>query len=473
MQQYAELSDISKAEQLHHASLLKRLEAERRARRIVVPTDENEVRSMLRKLGHPIRLFGESAADVRERLRELLARVEIQGEERALVALLLSADKEINISEKKDQDHDDVYTHASADLIEWRKRRATRSFDFASKRLATQRERRDDVVASARHEELTLSQHKTAKRLALTLSQFADPRPLSRVRCLQRKNDAPLIASVAWSGNLKLWRADDELNKPSFQVKCSDHRVTGLDFCSNISDVMLCIGLADGTAQVWRGNETNLQIGITLKGHAQRLGHVSFLDTSSIVTAGFDHTWRLWDIATGQELQLQDGHSAQVYTLAPHPDGSLLASCDFAGIVHIWDLRAGAKIHSFSGHSGKILSSQFNPDGYRLATGSDDHTVRIWDLRRRCADYTLPAHSSLISDLRFLNEEILGTCAFDGTLSLWNCRDFKPLRTVAAHDGKTMSIDFFSSSSSSFSVVSAGFDRTLKLWTSSSTSKSI
>ena len=29
---------------------------------------------MLRKLGHPVRLFGESVAEVRERLREILAR---------------------------------------------------------------------------------------------------------------------------------------------------------------------------------------------------------------------------------------------------------------------------------------------------------------------------------------------------------------------------------------------------------------
>ena len=65
---YADLNETSRQDQARHAALLRRVDAEKRARRIVVPTGDNEVRAMLRKLGHPVRLFGESAADVRENL---------------------------------------------------------------------------------------------------------------------------------------------------------------------------------------------------------------------------------------------------------------------------------------------------------------------------------------------------------------------------------------------------------------------
>ena len=47
--------------------LLKRVEAERRARAIVVPTNKDEVRDQLRALGQPVRIFGENLADIRER----------------------------------------------------------------------------------------------------------------------------------------------------------------------------------------------------------------------------------------------------------------------------------------------------------------------------------------------------------------------------------------------------------------------
>jgi len=62
-----DLSASSLEEQDKHALLLKRVEAERRARAIVVPTNKDEVRAQLRSMGQPVRLFGENLADIRER----------------------------------------------------------------------------------------------------------------------------------------------------------------------------------------------------------------------------------------------------------------------------------------------------------------------------------------------------------------------------------------------------------------------
>lgn len=62
-----DLSETSQAEQDRHATLLRRVEAERRARSIIVPTKPSEVAERLRALGQPVRLFGEHIADVRER----------------------------------------------------------------------------------------------------------------------------------------------------------------------------------------------------------------------------------------------------------------------------------------------------------------------------------------------------------------------------------------------------------------------
>ena len=62
-----DLNASSVEEQDKHAMLLKRVEAERRARAIVVPTNKDAVRAELRSLGQPVRLFGENLADIRER----------------------------------------------------------------------------------------------------------------------------------------------------------------------------------------------------------------------------------------------------------------------------------------------------------------------------------------------------------------------------------------------------------------------
>ncbi|CAH0482536.1 unnamed protein product [Peronospora belbahrii] len=85
-----ELSESSRAAQERHAQLLRRIEAEKRARNIAVPTIVEEVIRRLRQLGEPITLFGERPADRRERLREILSRLELEAEETGFVHEVLA-----------------------------------------------------------------------------------------------------------------------------------------------------------------------------------------------------------------------------------------------------------------------------------------------------------------------------------------------------------------------------------------------
>jgi U4/U6 small nuclear ribonucleoprotein PRP4 len=78
--EYLELNEESRIEQERHAEVLRTFETQRRARSIIVPTSIEEVKNKLRELGHPITLFGEDAADRRERLREVIAGLELDEE---------------------------------------------------------------------------------------------------------------------------------------------------------------------------------------------------------------------------------------------------------------------------------------------------------------------------------------------------------------------------------------------------------
>lgn len=76
-----ELSNESKDAQIQHAAILRKYESQKRGRTIVVPTAIDDVKSKLRELGKPVTLFGEGHADRRERLREVIANLEIKDEE--------------------------------------------------------------------------------------------------------------------------------------------------------------------------------------------------------------------------------------------------------------------------------------------------------------------------------------------------------------------------------------------------------
>ena len=55
----------------------------------------------------------------------------------------------------------------------------------------------------------------------------------------------------------------------------------------------------------------------TFTGHLERLARVGFHPSGKVCgTASFDKTWRLWDVETGQEVLLQEGHSRAVYAIA-------------------------------------------------------------------------------------------------------------------------------------------------------------
>jgi hypothetical protein len=72
-----DLSSESRESQLKHAETLRRFEAQQRARTMIVPTLVDDVKKKLRELGQPVTIFGEGPADRRERLKEVIARMEL------------------------------------------------------------------------------------------------------------------------------------------------------------------------------------------------------------------------------------------------------------------------------------------------------------------------------------------------------------------------------------------------------------
>lgn len=51
----------------------------------------------------------------------------------------------------------------------------------------------------------------------------------------------------------------------------------------------------------------------------------------------FDHRIRIWDIQTGEVLEVLAGHTESVTTLAFSADAKLLASGSYDGTVLVWD----------------------------------------------------------------------------------------------------------------------------------------
>lgn len=501
-----QLNESSRRQREEQQEQMLALEAKSLAAQLVVPTLPEEVRAALRQLGEPVRLFGENPANVRDRLKAVMADRKVR--ENFELAQQQPVKKEVEEEEVT------KYTRATPALVEARQAIAVFSLQRAKERLERERRLRAVLARDKKRKAALVSDddydsklselekldadvrtaYKKLGKLVLEGSQYGDSRTMSCLACADI-DGLSMVVSGSWTSSLFVWRGglssggDDDASSTlpilAKRTQCHEDRIMGIDVLpiDNGQAALVATTSIDKTAKLWKieradgdvamagvNTEEVEQYSITeqhaLLGHAARLCRAAFHPMHKhVATTSFDHTWRLWDIETAECLLLQDGHWKETYGIGFHPDGSLVATTDLAGVVHLWDLRTGKTVQHYVGHAGRVLNADWHPrNGFQLATAGDDGTIQIWDIRRRKSSSTvsIPAHNSLVTRLRFDETgEYLASSSFDGTVKLWGCRKWNMLNQVEGHQGKVTSVDILSHGNG---IVSCGFDKTLKLW---------
>lgn len=479
----------SERARLENKVLLDELERKKKARSLAVPTDDTRVKARLREIGEPITLFGERAADRRDRLIYVLSQINAARGEDAMPV-------DESSSEESEEEVEEFYSPGSLELLEARRRLAEYSLPRAQKRVAQQRI--DSKIPLGRIIDIRKKVFSEVKNFANLGSQIGDERPIAQVRF---SPDSNILATGSWSGNVKLWNVPS--CTPIRTLRGHTDRVGGVAWHPRATRgqsedaVNLVSGAGDLNIHTWSLNsETPLS---TMSGHQDRICRVALHPTGDyIASASFDTTWRLWDVATSKELLLQEGHSKEVYSVEFQDDGALVASGGLDAIGRVWDLRTGRTAMVLDGHVQAIYSISFSPNGHQIATGSGDDTIRIWDMRSLKALYTIPAHLSNVADIRFFRSDELPTfsstpsgpaaptstaddaadvdmdtsndqppknatnpvspeeewkyrsglyfasAGYDGLVKLWSADDWQLLRTLPTDGGKVMSVDLSS-----------------------------
>ena len=94
------------------------------------------------------------------------------------------------------------------------------------------------------------------------------------------------------------------------------------------------------------------------------------------------HEIRLWDTHTGEIKTTFEGHTERVEWVAFSPDGKMLASSDFDGVIWLWDIDTGEHRQIRTSH--KIVDGvMFSPDGRTLVSSRRENRredIRLWDV---------------------------------------------------------------------------------------------
>jgi len=436
--------------------LNKKMELQKKAKNILVPTNENEVKAQLREMKHPVTYFGETAADRRERLRQLLAKTLIE-------TGAVPAFKQTTTSKKEEESSDYYLYEGPPELRAARLEIAKYSMKQAAIRVEKNKIRRE-TTDPIEEEELIDRELEMIPKFEISMSQFADSSCASK-GCFS--SDGKYFATSGWSGLCKIWSVPD----CNLQTTLLGHINRAIDiqfnplFGQENTKICLASSGADNSVRLWpfeQGEE--FQKATVLKGHDDRVNKVRFHPMGKhVISSSHDKTWKLWDMETQKALFTQTGHTKPVFACSVQPDGSLVFTGDCGGYGMLWDLRTGKSILPLVGHVKQIISSDFHVNGYHLVTCSDDNTVRFWDIRRKNCFNILPAHTKLISDVKFQpgKGRFVATASYDKTCKIWSSKDWTLSRTLIAHDSKVTSISI---SEDMQYLATTSLDRKWMLW---------
>ncbi|XP_024534000.1 U3 snoRNP-associated protein-like EMB2271 [Selaginella moellendorffii] len=156
-----------------------------------------------------------------------------------------------------------------------------------------------------------------------------------------------------------------------------------------------------------------------------------------------------WDVETGKcfryerpkpEKSAEAGKkpsSSRILALAVDSSGRYLASGGPDRSVHLWDVRTQAHIQAFPGHRGAITSLAFRQGTTQLFSGSSDRTLKLWSAEDRSYMDTLFGHQSELVSVDCLRQERVLSAGRDRTLRLWKV----PEETQLVFRGYTASIE--------------------------------
>ncbi len=268
---------------------------------------------------------------------------------------------------------------------------------------------------------------------------------------------------ASWSyDEIRLWDSQTGNQKAKMSYpRQRDHRY-GRPFVLYSSDgkTFVC---GNGITKIWIFDTDTYKFRTTLKGHTTPITKVALSPNGKMFASSGGNkrlesaskvkTIRLWDIRTGEQLAILNGHADVVHDLAFSPDATMLASSSWDKTVLIWDVQSGEVLRRLLGHTDAVSRLVFSPDGESLASGSKE--VIVWNATTGRKRYAVkgPATITFSKDGKTL---VTGD---EWEIHLWDAHTGNHKKTLAGYLDKSWRLAF---SPDGKYIVSSG--ETVQLW---------
>lgn len=271
--------------------------------------------------------------------------------------------------------------------------------------------------------------------------------------------------AVSSGDALRVWGLEDHKHVRSFAI---GNWGWGLDVSHDSKRVLVTHG--DRTARLYEiatGKEVQ-----KFAGHTGELWMATLTpDGKQAITGAMDQTIRVWDVETGREKRRFGPLTDLPRCCAWSPDGKRLAVGHFSGhylngtgTLRIWDVESGKPVASGSGHTAAITAVSWSKDGKRIATSSFDKTLRVWDAKTAKELSRIVASDQACDSVAFTPDgKRLVSSGWEADLSirLW---DVGTGKAVARYDGHTASVLAVAVTPDGKRIVSSSRDGSVRLW---------
>ncbi|RAK91384.1 WD40 repeat-like protein [Aspergillus costaricaensis CBS 115574] len=210
----------------------------------------------------------------------------------------------------------------------------------------------------------------------------------------------------------------------------------------------------------------------TLEGHN---GWVTCLATSlenpnMLLSGSRDKTLIIWNLtrdeqAYGYPKRSLEGHSHIVSDCVISSDGAYALSSSWDKSLRLWELSTGETTRTFVGHTNDVLSVSFSADNRQIVSASRDRSIKLWNTLGDCKfTITDKGHTEWVSCVRFSpnpQNPVIVSAGWDKLVKVW---ELASCRLQTDHIGHTGYINAVTISPDGSLCASGGKDGTTMLW---------